>query len=223
MDLSYLFSAAILVHLALVFYVLGLLVRNELLLRSLLLIGTGFYIAYYYYIADTPLWEAIYTSSAIAIANIFMMVVIIREKSTLGMSPEMLKLYESFPTLHPGQFRQVMRKADWVTAKDDTVICQEGKRPDHLYLVSSGQMLLSRRDREVPIDAGNFIGEISFLIGGPASATVIAPKGSEYVRWERENLTRIMDKSPRLSNALAAMFNKDIARKLSVSWPEAGR
>jgi len=39
------------------------------------------------------------------------------------------------------------------------------------------------------IGSGNFIGEISFLIDGPATADVIAPKGVSYIRWERKKLT----------------------------------
>ena len=137
------------------------------------------------------------------------------------MSAELLKLYQSFPTLHPGQFRRMMRNADWVTAPEDTILTQEGKRPDHLFLVSKGAVLLQRGRKSIEIGPGNFVGEISFLIDGPASATVTAPKGTEYVRWERSSLVAIMDKSPRLSNALSAMFNKDIAGKLAVSWREA--
>lgn len=221
MDLSYLFSAGVFAQLALLFYVLGLLVRNELLLRGLLFIGTLFYLLYYYFISDTPLWDAIWTSSVIGITNLTMMLLIVREKSTIGMAPDMLKLYRAFPTLNPGQFRKIMKHADWITADADTQLCTQNMRPDYLCLVSSGEMVLRRDGRDVRIGAGNFIGEISFLLGGPATADVIALKGVEYVRWDREILMAQMNKSMRLSNAISALFNKDIAQKLSVSWPVA--
>ena len=221
MDLSYLFSAGIFVQLALLFYVLGLLVRNELLLRGLLLIGTLFYILYYYFISDAPLWGAIWSSSVIGITNFAMMLLIVWEKSTIGMAPDMLKLYRAFPTLNPGQFRKIMKHADWITADADTQLCTQNVRPDCLCLVSSGEMILRRDGCDVSIGPGNFIGEISFLLGGPATADVIAPKGVEYVRWDRDRLVAQMNKSMGLSNAISALFNKDIAQKLSVSWPVA--
>ncbi len=220
MDLSYFLSAGIFVNLALLFYILALLVRKELLLRTLLLIGTGFYIIYYYIVAEAPLWDAIWASVAIGVSNLFMMAVIMRERSTWGMSAEMLALYKSFPTMNPGQFRKIMKIADWVSAETETVICTEGERPDHLFLVSKGTMTLERDGKEVSVGAGNFIGEISFLIDRPASADVVAPAGTDYVQWDRTKLSALMEKSPALSNALAALFNRDIARKLSVSWPE---
>lgn len=222
MDLSYFFSAGVFVQLALLFYVLGLLARNELVLRGMLLAGTVFYILYYYYISDAPLWDAILTSGVIGAANLFMIGVILHEKSTFGMSQDMAALYRSFPTLNPGQFRKIMKHADWVTAQEDHQICTQGVRPQYLYLVSDGAVTLRRNGEDVQIGKGNFIGEISFLLDGPATADVFAPAGAEYVRWNREHLVRLMDRSHRLSNAISALFIKDIARKLSVSWPYKG-
>jgi len=219
MDLSYIFSAGIFVHLALLFYVLGLLTRDELLLRWLILIGTICYIIYYYFIGDAPLWGAIWASAVIGATNIAMIFVILREKSTVGMDREMLELFKSFPTLNSGQFRKIMKHADRITAQKDTVICTRGVRLDHLFIVSSGNMMLRRDTHDISLGPGNFVGEISFLMDGPATADVIAPKGVSYIRWDRETLKAQMNKSMRLSNAVSALFNKDIARKLSVSWP----
>ena len=219
-DFSYLGTAGVFVQLALLFFVMGLLTRNELGLRLLLLIGSMFYITYYYHVTDVPLWDAIWTSSVIAACNIFMICVILRERSTVGMKAEMIALYQSFPTLNPGQFRRVMKQAKWVTALEETEICTQGIQPDYLYLLTHGSAKLVRDDRSVFIGSGNFVGEISFLIDGPATATVVAPKGSEYVQWRRNELCALMGKSLRLSNALSALFNKDIARKLAVSWPQ---
>ncbi len=40
-------------------FVLGYLIINQILLRTMLLIGTGFYIWYYAVVDDAPLWPAI--------------------------------------------------------------------------------------------------------------------------------------------------------------------
>lgn len=196
-----------------------MLARNQLLLRCFLLAGTVCYIIYYYFISDEPLWDAIYASIVIGVTNLAMIGIIVHERFTLGMSPRMLALYASFPTLNPGEFRKIMKRAEWITAPEDTQICQRGVRPDKLYLISAGHMDLLRDGRKIRIGAGNFIGEISFLIEGPATADVVAPAGTEYVCWNRNELTALIDKTPRISNAISALFNKDIARKLSTSSP----
>ena len=220
MDFSVFWTAGMFVHLALLFYVLGFLVRDELLLRGLILIGTGFYILYYFFAANAPLWDAIFASGVIGSVNILMIGIIIRERSTIGMSAEDLALFQKFPTLSPGQFRRIMSCADWRNAEDRIEICQEGRAPEHLYFVASGDVTLNRNGRQVPGAAGSFIGEISFLLDRGASATVTLGPGAHYVAWPRAELRRMMRRSPALSNALTALFNRDLAGKLSVSLPD---
>ena len=43
-------------------YAVGYLVINQVILRILVLFGTGFYIWYYAVVADVPLWDAILAS-----------------------------------------------------------------------------------------------------------------------------------------------------------------
>lgn len=217
MEVSDIWTAGIFVHLALLFYVLGFLVRDELILRGMILTGTAFYILYYYFAADTPLWDAIFASVVIGTVNAAMIIVIIRERSTIGMSPEMLRLYQLFETLTPGQFRRIMRCAQWRVAGEDERLCEQGVAPEYLYFIAEGEMTLTKDARSVRTSNGAFVGEIAFLLKGVASASVDLDRGTEYVRWPHTDLRRMMRKSPALSNALTALFNRDLARKLSAS------
>ncbi|MEO0750436.1 MAG: cyclic nucleotide-binding domain-containing protein [Pseudomonadota bacterium] len=208
------------VHLALLFYVIGFLTRDELILRAQILAGTVFYILYYYFIADVPLWEAILGSVAIALANIYSSIIIIHERSTFGMTTEQKALYEKFHTLRPGHFRRIMKQADWHHVDADTVLLQKDQYVDKLFYVRTGDVELSRAGKTAMLDAGHFLGELAFLKGTPASATVIAKHGAEVIMWDQETLKAIMEKSPVISNAILALFNEDLATKLLASWPE---
>ncbi len=219
MDWPQVISAGTFVHLALLCYVLGFMTRKELLLRLLVLVGTVFYILYYYFISDTPLWDAIWSSVVIFVANVWVIGQIWLERTTIGMSPKMIELFEAFPTLNPGQFRKIMKSATWVEAMNDTQITSKNVELDHLFLVAKGHVVLKRDGVESVIEHGNFVGEISFLLDGPATADVIAKTGTEYVQWEKRTLRNQMEKSPEISNALRALFNYDVARKLSNSRP----
>ena len=156
MDFSTLWTPAIFAYGALICYVMGFLTRGEMALRLQVLVGSIFYLLYYYYIADAPLWDAIGGTVAIIIANVTIIGVIIRERSTAGMSRRELELYRSFPTLNPGQFRRVMKFADWITVEEDVELTSQGKRPEYLFLLSAGTMLLKRGDRAVKLGSGNF-------------------------------------------------------------------
>lgn len=216
---AYLLSPASFVHIATLCYVLGLLTRNELVLRVFILTGTGFYILYYYHIADQPLWEAIFTSILIGSANLPVIWRIFRERSTLGMSGEMLSLYGSFPNFNPGQFRTVMKTATIVKDCDETMLLERDVAPSKLFLSITEGFVVMRGTQHAEIAPRNFLGEISFLLAGPATADVVARKGSSYVVWEAEKLHRLMAQQPAMANAITVLLNKDIARKLAGSFP----
>ena len=220
---DYFSSPASFVHLAVTCYILGLLTRRELLLRGMILLGTCFYILYYYFIADTPLWEAIFASFLIGTANLIVIWRIFRERSTLGMSEEMLALYRHFPNFNPGQFRKLMAQGQIIRDSEGETLLEEGVRAGRLYLTTSDGFVVTMGTQHADIGPGNFLGEISFLLGGPATAQVAARKGSSYVMWDTDTLTDMMDKVPPMANAISVLLNKDIASKLAVSFPIRAR
>jgi CRP-like cAMP-binding protein len=221
--IDYLAAPATFVHIGTLCYVLGLLTRKELLLRLLLLTGSSFYILYYYTVSDNPLWEAIASSALIGSSNFPVICRIFRERSTWGMSEEMLKLYASFPNFSPGQFRRMMKIADILEPGEALPLLTQGEVPTHLYLTVDGDFELVRDGQNALIGPGNFLGEISFLLGGAATATVIACPGSRYVAWELNDLRQMMEKHAVMDGAIAVLLNKDVARKLAVSFPSLTR
>ena len=93
---------------AFVFNLFGFLARDELYLRLLMLVGSALSIGYYLtVVADQPLWDAILTRGALALANSVMIAIVISERTTWFMSRESLDLYKSFDMLTPGQFRRI--------------------------------------------------------------------------------------------------------------------
>ena len=208
---------------ALVFYVAGMLVRDGLWLRVLLLLGTGFYILYYFTIGDTPLWDAIFASAMIGVANFFTLFRILIERTTLGMTPERKALFAHFPTMTPGQFRKVMRAGQVRTVDQPEQLVREGEVPSALFYVLGGPIYLDRGGRRIEIQSNIFIGEISFIQGKAtnATATVDLGTGAQFVQWDRARLYKILERSQPLSNALTALFNRDMSYKLTQSFPSA--
>jgi CRP-like cAMP-binding protein len=135
------------------------------------------------------------------------------------MSADMLSLDRSFPNFNPGQFRTIMTKAEIITQTEDTVLLHQGIQPAQLFLTISDGFMLERNSQNAELGPGNFLGEISFLLGGAATATVVAKPGSSYVSWDLGELHYMMANSPSMANAVSVLLNKDIARKLAVSFP----
>ncbi|MCV6595440.1 MAG: cyclic nucleotide-binding domain-containing protein [Silicimonas sp.] len=217
------FGPEIFAHGALLFFVIGLLMRDGLRLRLFLLCGTGCYLAYYFTIADKPLWDAIVSSTAIALTNIFAIARLLLESTTFTMSKADKDLYRHFPTMTPGQFRRILRQATRKTATAAVVLTREGEPPEGLFFVTEGPLTMERDAQRISLEPGKFIGEISFIRGPDvgASARVELGAGAQYVEWDRKGLRRLLEKSQPLSNAISALFNRDLSSKLIQSWPAA--
>lgn len=210
-------SPATLIHLGDFLYIMGFLVRDELLLRSLVLGGTTMYIMYYFFVPETPLWDAIVTSLILATANISILIMIVFERTTFALNDEERKLFLSFDTLNPGQFRKLLKSAIWHTAKGGELLCGEGKDAERLYFIINGEVEIEKGGNRFTVDGANFIGEISFILNGEYTASVSATPGLRYVEWKSSDLRKQMAKSLPLNNAITALFNRDLATKLAVS------
>lgn len=62
--------AGLLVNAAMLLHVAGFSIGGRVALRACVLVGTGFYVAYYAVVAEAPLWDAILASLAIGAANV---------------------------------------------------------------------------------------------------------------------------------------------------------
>lgn len=209
-------------QLALLFYCLGFLARGELLLRSLLLVGTGFYILYYYYAPEAPLWDAIFTSSVLGAVNLSMILFLVLERTTFTMNHQDTQIAKAFSTMSPGQFRRMRRKAVVQICDVRTRLCTEGAPNETFYAFVSGQVEITKGDHSFKSTERMFVGEVSYLSGNTASATVDVEAGSLIASWSFDDLNAISERSGNMKNALIALFSMDMSAKVAQAIPMRG-
>lgn len=214
---DYAISTSSLVHLAILCYVLGFLCRDQIALRATVLTGTCFYLAYYYLIETGPLWDALIGSMLIGVANLIGLISLIYSRMPLGMPEHQRSIFEALGALEPGVFRALMRIARHETSSGDDRLTREGETPDSLFFVMSGRPRIAKCAGWFDVDAGCFIGEVSWMLDAPASATVTLPAGARYIAWPRDKLDRLIRRSPRVRQALEAMIAHDMARKVAAA------
>lgn len=207
-------GASLLVHAAGLLQLAGYLFRDQLALRLLLLCGTVFYGLYYYLHPAIPLWEAIGWSMALAAANIAGCVALIMDRRRLRGSDAELELYAALPGLNPGEFRRLMRFARIEVFDRDTPIVTQGGAPDALRYLLDGPLRIEvdGAPREAPPQG--FIGEISFISGGVATATVTAGAGARLVAWPVAPLRALMARDPIYEHAFSRAFGATLAEKI---------
>lgn len=212
------FSISALLNFAALLYFLGFVVRDELLLRLLVLCGTGLYIIYYFALPTGPLWDAIITSAFLGLANLWVLGKIVFERTTLALSDDEKILFECLEKLSPGQFRQIMKHAKWITVTKNTELFTQGEKANSLFYLLRGSVTLEKDDKIFTVGEKNFIGELSFILDGNYSASARLKNGACFVEWDNDSLRKLMKKNDTLSNAITAMFNTDMALKLSSSY-----
>jgi len=209
---------ALLVHCAAMTYVAGFLVRDQLILRGLLQLGSVFYIAYYYLEPATPLWDAIAWTAVMFLANAWTIMRILKDKRVGKFDEEDLVIYSAISRIAPGDFRRLMSVAHKETAETDIRLTEEGRTPHDLWFVVSGNVSVEKgRQGTRVLEAPMFIGEIAYLLGNPASATVTISEGSRYARWSASDLRDLTHKNETLGVSLEAAFNRDLAAKVAAS------
>ncbi len=198
-------------------YIVGYLIINQVVLRLFVLVGTAFYIAYYALAADEPLWTAIWTSVALGVANIIGLCILLAARSRRMLDSDLAELYDSiadFNALPPGDFRAVMRAGRRDRYEDAQVLVHEGRPTERLFFLLRGEATAQKRGFEFRVPPGIFVGEVAYMLGRNASATVTVDAGAEVIVWDFETLKQ-KSRRPRFKLALEAMISRDLSRKVA--------
>ena len=90
---------------------------------------------------------------------------------------EFLRPIELFKTLTPRQLTDVAEKMSKRHYAAGETIIRKGDPGEEFFLVSDGEVEISRADREVAsLGPGDFFGEVALISGEPRNATVVAQK-----------------------------------------------
>ncbi|MBF9044865.1 hypothetical protein HKCCE4037_16095 [Rhodobacterales bacterium HKCCE4037] len=202
----------------LVFKFSGFAVRDELLLRVLVVMGFICDAAYYFFRPE-PILPSVLSNIALLSVNIVLIAAILLERTTWRMSSADREVFVLFPTLTPGQFRRLRKMMTTEQAEPGRVLTEEGKGVDELMLAFTSEITVEKAGEKFPIAGPAFVGEIAFLTGETSSATVTLPHGGTVLRVESVALKRRMVRNPGFNNAMVALFGRELARKVAYSVP----
>ena len=207
-------SSDILVHIGSFLLLLAYLVRDQILLRAVIILGTIFYIVYYIFM-EAPLWSALLWNVSFVVINLIMIVVIYSDKTSFVMSEKEAKLYQVFYTLSPGEFKKLLKIADWFDGSSEEKITTEGEIPSRLYFIINGEALIARDDKKFIVGPNVFIGELAYLTKKPATATVKLTNKVVGISWKTTSLTKLLASNPQMKIAFDGLLNQDLAAKLA--------
>jgi CRP-like cAMP-binding protein len=208
----------LLFHCANLMAFLAFLLRDQLQLRLLMAVSFFMQGLYYYSVPGGPLFDPLFWKIVSFAANLLMIILVFGGKLDFGVPEDLRGLFEKISVLSPGQFRKLISNAHRVVG-DGKAILIEGEKPQQLYFLLKGSAAITKQSQTTELASGIFLGEIAFLNGSSASATVTLQDGAESLAWNSEELHKLLEKDRAINIAMRGIFNSDLAAKLANSLP----
>lgn len=191
-------------------------------LRLLIVLSSTAYAVYYYLFPAEPLWLDVGSELALVAVNGFMLVYLAWSNSRIRFDQREQFLYEhEFSDLTRVEFSRLLKVSEWHLESAGFVYTVTGRALDDIFYLISG-----RAEAELPdgntaaVLEGSVIGEVSYRLQCPASATVTAVESCMCLRWNQEELRALCKKNENIKRALDTVLSSHMARKLSDTLDE---
>ena len=208
-------------HTSFILTALSFYVRDMIFLRSLAIVSCIVGIIYNFFNFEPPLWLVIFWLSVFICINGYRIIGIILERRSISFNEEEMELHETvFQNFTSLEFMKLMRISEWRSVESGHQFAEQGKVIDGLNLLFNGEVIIKRDDKELGHGRdGSMIGEMSFIQGGAATATVLSTRACRYVHWPKENLKSLLNRNPSMDIAMKHVFSLDLTRKLAGPEP----
>ncbi len=204
-------------HLPFALTAVSFFMRDILLLRAAAIVSSVLAAGYNYFAPEEPDWRVISWLIVFFSINVARTITLILERRNISFSEEEQELYKTiFQKFEPVEFMKLMRLGEWRTEKPGTVLATEGEELPDLKLIYNGEAAIERDGREITrVRDGTLIGEMSYLRGGTATATVRVLRSVRVVSWPRSELRSLLKRNPTMDVAMHTVFSVDLVHKLN--------
>lgn len=204
---------AYLIHAANVLYLFSYLVRDILWLRVLTVVAASTLIPYFHTegLLAPIVWNLLFTS-----INLYQIYRLLLERRPVRLEAKEERLFHlAFRTLTPREFMKLASIGEWVRVEGGDEIVSAGAPVTRLQCLYEGQASVLVKGKTVAtLNPGCFIGEMSYLTGDSASATVTSEGRAELMCWDRERLEAFLAKHDPIRGALQLVLGTDLATKI---------
>lgn len=201
-----------LVHVGYTLTLLALLARDVLWLRVLLAAAQANLSAYSYYrgIESIALWNVIFVG-----INLLWAVRILRERRAVELPGELAEIHQrSFMPLSAAEFLRLWSQGERRVLRDQR-LTQQGAPVEALYFLLRGTVCVREAQVEIAsLGRGDFVGEMSLLTGGVATADAQAVGEVELMRWPTAQLLRLRERNPALWTKIQSVLGRDLVAKI---------
>lgn len=197
--------------------IVSMLMRRMVLLR-LLAVASGvtkiIYRAVFIFDPVSVLWETVFV-----IVNVIQLLIIWYYEYHHRFDEEHQHFAENMPdSVDRSAIKRLLDLSDLKRLAPGDTLTAEGQVVTELVYIADGIVKIERGDRVVAIcGPGDYIGELSFLSGKPASATTIVVKPTRALVFDQAKLNAAIANDAQLRRTLESALNRNLAGKLTRS------
>lgn len=208
-------------HFTYLLLIISMLMRRMVTLRLLAVASGLAKIVYRAVLVVDPvsvLWEAIFV-----LVNVVQLLIIWYYEYHHRYSEEQQHFADNMPAdVDKAALKRLLDLSDLQRHAAGDVLTREGEPVTRLLYLADGIVQIEHGGRIVAIcGPGDYIGELSYLSGNPASATAVVVKPARVLAFEQSRLAAAIKGDAPLRRTLESALNRNLAGKL-VRSNEAG-
>ena len=200
-------------NIAYVLNLIGLAVKNILILRIMLISGQIILI-YTGYVRGN--WIVMFWNSVFLIINLLRTIMLLLERRPVTIPEKFQDIYDdSFYHMTDREFLRF-----WNTGRENNftggTIIESGHPSESVFMVIEGMANVRNNNRTVAVlGRGGFIGEMSYITGKPPSADVEADDSLMLWEWKQDDLNKLQDKDYTLWVKMQQALGHDLVAKVN--------
>ena len=124
-------------------------------------------------------------------------------------------LREALTGLDDSQIARLLKAAEWKNFQPGDVLTRQDAPVDALYFLCSGRANVEVDKSLVTyLEKGSFVGEIAYLTGNPATATVVIDEPSRALAFSRMRLAKVVAADDQINGIIYQILGRDLAMKM---------
>jgi hypothetical protein len=201
----------IILNLSYLLVVVALLVRDMLVLRSVIILGELGFVVYGAQFNTTILiWNLIFL-----VINVTQVIRLLLERRPVPIAEELQDIYKNvFTELTTREFLTFWNMGKNIVVKDG-YLCRRNQVQSELLLILDGSVAVKKNGvRLAELSRGNFVAEMSFMTGEPATADVQCIDSVALVSWSQAKIHNLNHINDALLMKIQVIMGKAMSKKI---------
>jgi hypothetical protein len=190
---------------------------NIFWLRVTAVVGLALEIVYFRMAGGDGLHVGIGWDVVFILINLWQIYRLVAQRRALASLAEVDMLRQGpFAGLESGRLAQLLAAGSWQDFPADARLTVEGEPVGHLILICRGRAAVEAgSERIATLHGGAFVGEMAFLSGNPASATVTVEEPIHAFVFDVAKLSALARSNDAIAGDVHRAVGRDLARKLA--------